>query len=245
LTPRLSADAYADALVGDGAALADAAKGNLALPVASCPGWNVSELVWHIGGVHHFWGEIAERGLQSYDDVVPPERPEDEALVAWFRAGFERLAEVLRAADPEMPVWTWSHEKKTSFIQRRMAQETAVHRWDAQVAAGEPDPIDALLAVDGVDEFFDFLDLFIREEHRGGERDSVHLHSTDAHGEWLVTVSNGIVDVRRGHEKAEVAVRGPASDILLLLWRRILPSHLEVLGDAATLDRFLARPDLD
>lgn len=245
MTPRLSADEYADALRRDGAALADAAEGNLLLPVGSCPGWNVSELVWHTGGVHHFWGEIAKRGLQTYEDVVPPERPEDEALVEWFRAGVERLAEVLRVADPAAPVWTWSHEKTTAFIQRRMAQETAVHRWDAQAAAGEPTPIDARLAVDGVDEFFDFLDLFIGEERRGGERDSVHLHSTDVHGEWLATVSNGAVEVQRRHEKAAAAVRGPASDLLLLLWRRIPPARLEVLGDAATLDRFLARPDLD
>jgi uncharacterized protein (TIGR03083 family) len=183
--------------------------------------------------------------LQSYDDVVPPERPGEDALVGWFRTGVDRLQGVLRAADPEAPVWTWSPEKKISFIQRRMAQETAVHRWDAEAAAGEPAPIDARLAVDGIDEFFDFLDLFIGDERRGGERDSVHLHSTDAHGEWLVTVSDGTVDVRRGHEKAEVAVRGRASDLLLLLWRRIPSARLEVLGNAPTLERFLARPDLD
>jgi uncharacterized protein (TIGR03083 family) len=239
---RLSAGEYADVLAGDGAALADAAEGNLERSVASCPGWIVSELVWHTGGVHHFWREIAERRLPSYDDVVPPERPEDEALVAWFRAGVGRLSDVLRAAEPKSPVWTWSPEKKISFIQRRMAQETAIHRWDAEAAAGEPSPIDPRLAVDGIDEFFDF---FVTAQRLGGESHSVHLHSIDVHGEWVVRVSDGTLDVRRGHEKAEVAVRGSASDLLLLLWRRVPPARLEVLGNAPALDRFLARADLD
>jgi uncharacterized protein (TIGR03083 family) len=239
---RLSAGEYADVLAGEGAALADAAEGNLERSVASCPGWIVSELVWHTGGVHHFWREIAERRLPSYDDVVPPERPEDEALVAWFRAGVGRLSDVLRAAEPKSPVWTWSPEKKISFIQRRMAQETAVHRWDVESATGDVRPIDSRLAVDGVDEFLDF---FLPQDRLGGGRDFVHLHSNDAAGEWVVTVENGRLDVRRAHERADVAVRGPASDLLLLLWRRIPPAGVEVLGDAATLDRFLKRAHLD
>jgi uncharacterized protein (TIGR03083 family) len=242
VSTRPSAHEYADALSRDGAALADAAEGNLDHAVPSCPEWTVAELVWHTGRVHFFWGEIAGKRLHRPEDVVPPERPGDASLVAWFRTGVEGLAQTLRDADPDAKVWTWAPEKKVSFIQRRMAQETAVHRWDVETATGEAPPIDSRLAVDGVDEF---LDLFLPEGRLGGERDFVHLHCTDAHGEWVVIVDDGVLGVRRGHEKAEVAVRGPASDLLLLLWRRIPPAGLEVLGDVATLDRFLGRADLD
>jgi len=242
MSARLSGSEYADALGRDGTALAEAAEGNLARRVPSCPEWDVADLVWHTGGVRHFWGEIVDRRLQSYEDVVSPERPEDSALVSWFRAGVERLARRLRDADANATVWTWAPEKKVSFIQRRMAQETAVHRWDVQSATGDVRPIYSRLAVDGVDEFFDF---FHPRDRLGGGREFVHLHSTDAAGEWVVTVENGRLDVRRGHERADVAVRGPASDLLLLLWRRIPPAAVEVLGDATMLDRFLARADLD
>src|SRR5918992_2323788 len=220
MSARLSGSGYADALGGDGAALADAAEGNLARRVSSCPEWDVADLVWHTGGVHHFWGEIVDRRLQSYEDVVSPQRPEDSALVSWFRAGVERLARRLRDADANATVWTWAPEKKVSFVQRRMAQETAVHRWDVESATGDVRPIDSRLAVDGVDEFLDF---FLPWDRLGGGRDFLHLHSTDAPGEWVVTVENGRLDVRRAHERADVAVRGPASDLLLLLWRRIPP----------------------
>jgi uncharacterized protein (TIGR03083 family) len=242
--PQLSPDDYADALRRDGDALAAAADGNLELPVPSCPGWDVAGLVWHTGEVHHFWGQVASRRLQRHDDAEPTARPPDEALVEWFRDGVKRLGDVLRNADPTAAVWTWAPQKDIAFIQRRMAQETAVHRWDAQSATGETEPIDALLAVDGVDEF---MDLWMPQDGEPfiGERASIHLHSTDAHGEWVVTVEGGRASVRRGHEKADVAVRAPASDLLLLLWRRLAADRVQVFGDPAILEAFLARADLD
>jgi hypothetical protein len=48
--------------------------------------------------------------------------------------------------------------------------------------------------------------------------------------------------VEPGHGKGDVAVRGPASDLLLVLMRRVPPGDppVEVLGDAAVLDELLA-----
>ena len=46
---------------------------------------------------------------------------------------------------------------RAGFWARRQAQELAIHRWDAQTAAGEPRPIDRALAVDGIQEVFDIL----------------------------------------------------------------------------------------
>jgi hypothetical protein len=40
-------------------------------------------------------------------------------------------------------------------------------------------------------------------------------------------------------------VRASSSDLLLLLWRRRGSEGLEVFGDRAALERFLARADLD
>ena len=38
-----------------------------------------------------------------------------------------------------------------------MAHETTVHRWDAQSAAGTPDPVPTWLACDGVSEMIDIF----------------------------------------------------------------------------------------
>ena len=51
---------------------------------------------------------------------------------------------------------------------------------------------------------------------------SVHLHCTDVDGEWLVVGEPGRRPVvTREHAKGACALRGPAADLLLVLWRRV------------------------
>jgi hypothetical protein len=73
----------------------------------------------------------------------------------------------------------------------------------------------------------------------------LHLHVTDegvADGEWMIRPGRGGVTVEPGHGKGDVAVRGPASDMLLVLMQRFPASDpsVEVLGDVALLDALLA-----
>jgi uncharacterized protein (TIGR03083 family) len=231
------------ALRRDGRRLADAAEGALDRPVPSCPGWTVAELVWHTGTTHDFWRQIAAGEIAGPDDYVQPQRPVDEQLVAWFRPGVEDIATVLERLGPATPVWTWSPRKDVGFICRRMAQETAVHSWDARAAVGRDEPIEPRLAVDGVNEFLDFL-LPGRPQHLKGPAETIHLHATDVDGEWLIRAGDGACRVDRSHGHGDAAVRAPTSDLLLLLWRRRSPEALEVHGDGAALQRFLARSDL-
>lgn len=235
---------YLAAIERDGFALARAAQGNLDASVPPCPGWSVADLVWHTGEVHHFWEDVARRRLQDRREAEEPSRPSDKDLVDWYRAGVGHLLETLEAADPSTPVWTWAPRKDIAFIVRRMAQETAVHRWDAQAAAGLPEPIDGALAVDGIDEFLD-LHLAPDVERLGDPGESIHLHASHPEAEWLVVVRDGRLNVTREHAKGDAAARGTASDLLLLLWRRVAPSDLDVVGDRDALDRFVARADLD
>jgi hypothetical protein len=107
------------------------------------------------------------------------------------------------------------------------------------LATDRTTPVDRALAVDGIDEF---LDVFLPEADttRNLGNGTIHLHATDGEGEWLLTVDGAETQVERGHAKGDVAVRASASDLLLMLWRRVSPSGLDVLGDAPVLDRFLA-----
>jgi predicted lipid carrier protein YhbT len=70
----------------------------------------------------------------------------------------------------------------------------------------------------------------------GELRGTFHFHATDVSGEWQVEISPGQVEVLRQHAKAPVAVRGPASDLELLIYNRRRAEGLEVFGDAALLD---------
>ena len=74
---------------------------------------------------------------------------------------------------------------------------------------------------------------------------SVHLHCTDVEGEWLVTAdADGADVVTREHAKGDAAVRGPAHDLLMVLWRRQPLDTVEVIGDRAVAERLIARTRL-
>jgi uncharacterized protein (TIGR03083 family) len=235
---------YLDALRRDGDALADAVEGRLDRPVASCPGWRVTDLVWHLGGVHAFWRTIAERRLTDPKVVDPPSRPADGELIAWYRAGLGHLLAVLGGIDPATPVWTWSPPHDVGFIVRRMAHETSVHRWDGDDAVGTRHPIDAVLASDGVDEF---LTHFTRRRLDGAAPlgGTVHLHCTDVAGEWIVRETpDGAITFDRRHEKGDAALRGAASDLVLALWRRVGLDALDLVGDRNVAQRLIDRQKL-
>jgi len=116
-----------------------------------------------------------------------------------------------------------------------MAQETALHRWDAQAAAGDAEPVDAALAVDGIDEYFEvFLASQLAAKPVDGLHGSLHLHATDVDGEWWVALASDHFERRHEHAKADAAVRGPASCLLLWLWNRLPDdaADLQAFGDA-------------
>ncbi len=146
--------------------------------------------------------------------------------------------ELLAATDPAKSVWTFSPTDRTAqFWIRRRANETAIHRFDAQSAAGSTSPIDAELATDGIDEFLTvFVARFGKDVATAGE--TLHFHCTDVAGEWLVAREGDELRITREHAKGDVAARGSASDLFLFVWGRVPADRLEVFGDAAALDRF-------
>jgi uncharacterized protein (TIGR03083 family) len=241
-------DADIAAIVENGLALADAAEAaGLEAPVASCPGWSVAELVWHTLEVHWFWGTIVAQRIQDPSGLAPLVRPADEDLLDRYREGVAILRAALDTATDDTAVWTWADQKDVGFVRRRMAQETAVHRWDAEAAAGRTWSIPVDLATEGIDEFlFHFLpDVSDGAAPLDG---TVHLHTTDegGHGEWLVVIGDdGEAVVTREHAKGSCALRGPASDLLLALWRRQPLSAVDVVGDVGVAERFVARTNLD
>ena len=236
------------ALERDGRAFAascrSAAKGTR---IDSCPEWDVDDLLWHMTEVHWFWRQIAETRADNPKGVSDFPRPDAAELPALYDSGLEALLRVLREADPATPVWTWAKRKDIGFIVRRMAQETAVHRWDADKAAGvggngrpaiEPD-----LASDGIDEF---LDEFVNDPREGASvGGSVHIHCTDVPGEWLTKPGpDGLVTTRE-HAKGDAAIRGAASDLLLVLWRRIPLDDVEVIGDRTVAEQLVGYTNLE
>jgi uncharacterized protein (TIGR03083 family) len=226
----------ADLLVTTGAGILDR-------PVPTCPGWTVEQLLGHVGRVHRRAASYLTTG--SVTDIEPA--PEGGAVVDWTRAGAAGLVAVLEARlGDDAPVASWAGTRPAGFWHRRMAIETVVHRCDAQAAAGDIGPIDTALAVDGVDELFDVVLPFRPPTDLDADGETIHLHATDpgldehGAGEWLLTLSGDRVAVEHRHAKGDVAVRGAASDLLLMLYGRAGTERCEVFGDAALLDRWRA-----
>lgn len=234
------------ALERDGSALIDAcAAAGLSTPVPTCGTWSVADLAWHVAGVHLFFATIVAERRTSIDGIVAAERPADSDLLAACRERHAALLDALRDASDDTAVWTWVPDRSVAFVRRRMAHETAVHRWDAERAAGREWTIDPELASDGIDEF---LHLFANRRADGAADvgGSVHVHCADVAGEWTLRPDpvSGAFTVTREHAKGDCAIRGAANDILLGLWRRLPVGSLDIVGDAGVAERFIAAPRL-
>jgi uncharacterized protein (TIGR03083 family) len=208
-------------------------------PVASCPDWQVADLLGHVGRLHRWVAAIVESGGEGpsdhWSDAEPP--PADERI-DWFDGGVDVVADALSRAGPATPAWSWTTDSTAGFWARRQANETAVHRWDAQTAVGATDPIDHALAVDGIDEFFGLIPFWKGRSNLHGTGESMHLHATDGEGEWLVRIGADGVVVTNEHAKGDVALRAPASDLLLFLYGRVGPTAGEAFGDTSLLERW-------
>ncbi len=218
-------------------------KSGLDAPVPTCPDWTAADLARHQGRVFYWISTIVETKAQEYIDRTPFEDEAEGAddPLAFVERGAEHALAVFGAADPETPVWNWidGGPGPARFWFRRMAHETVVHRADAEAAAtgrigtSRVDP--AELAADGIDEFLDFLDMRSRGGRTPPLSGSYHFHTTDVPGEWVVVFDGDAITIRREHAKADVAVRGPASDLELFLYSRRGSEGLDTFGDPAAL----------
>jgi uncharacterized protein (TIGR03083 family) len=246
---------YVAAIRQDGELFAGAVeRAGLDAAVPSCPEWVVRDLVRHQGGVHRWAAGIVGLPHTEFWPADLPEVvggwPDDRDTVVWFRDGVAGLTGVLEAAPSDLECWTFlRNDSPLRFWSRRQAHETAIHRVDAELAAGErePTPFAPAFAADGIDEL---LTGFVVRSKTGLVADparTLAIRPTDAEATWRVSIgpegatTNGDGSVGEGIADADATVSGSASDLYLTLWSRRAPGGLAVGGDAAVLRMFLDR----
>jgi uncharacterized protein (TIGR03083 family) len=216
------------AIAEHSAGFASEADGNLDADVEHCPGWTVADLVQHLTTTHWFWATIVEERLSATpDEARRPLAAERELLIATFRAGADRLVEILRAADGRDKVYTWAPgQQDIDFITRHQAQEAAVHHWDAVHAAGGALRVEAPLATDAIAEFLTFSvssDTDPAEPVLPALSGQFALRSDDAETEWTVSDGQipGTVAFKEGARTDAPGITATSSDLLLWLYERV------------------------
>src|SRR3954453_3926614 len=127
--------------------LREVAARDVAADVPSCPGWTVDDLVRHVAMVYLHKTECMR--LDAFPDPWPPDLSGEEPIALLDRSYAEVSAEFVRH-DPADHAATWHEPDQTvRFWIRRMAQETVIHRIDAELALREEvRPIPDDLALD-------------------------------------------------------------------------------------------------
>ena len=230
----LDRDIYLGAIEREGQLLLKAADGNLGGIIPACPGWTVQTVLVHLGRIYRSVAEhVASRSTEMIRFEKTPS-PDSFEVINWFRESQGLLLDALRNADPSDPAWTWSDDKTAGFYQRRMAHESAMHRYDAEAASGTPAAFDGDIAADGIAEFYEIVMPFnLARRDVTLPSGSLHLHRADGEGEWMINAVDGAVAVTHEHGKGDAAVRGPASDLFVFAWHRGMPDTLQIFGDEA------------
>ncbi|WP_033219834.1 maleylpyruvate isomerase family mycothiol-dependent enzyme [Kitasatospora phosalacinea] len=204
--------------------------------VPTCPGWTLHELAQHLGRGQRFWAEIVAAGPAE----TPPPRPDEtapadrEALIAWHAASTDLLLEALRAAGPGAPCWTWwgpaqSPQDSTAAARRRL-HETAVHTYDAQLAAGVPAAVPAEVALDGVEEFLLICcSTTVPWPHAPAV---LAFRATDGPAWYLDLSPAGVRATRATAAAPDGTLRGTAAELLAVLYGRTPIDALPVEGAA-------------
>jgi len=239
---------HAAALVDENALFAAlAASADPDAPVPTCPGWVLKQLFRHVGRGDRWAATIVRTGQPADPREVADGRPPDGGLVDWLLGGPQAMLDAVAEVGPDTAVWTFTGPRPASWWIRRRAYEALVHRADAALALGLDFAAPAERAADGLSEYFDLLAARKPDPDEPALADGavLHLHATDdglgTAGEWLVRGTGGGVVWEHGHGKGDVAVRGPAADLLLAVMHRRPADSVETIGDAVVWERWLAR----
>lgn len=236
---------YLECLAADYDLLRDAASSaGLEKPVPSCPGWTVADLVAHTGEVYLHKAVVMREG--KWPDPWPPEgHPADPFKL--LDLGYHEVTGEFASRPPDEASLTWyAPDQTVGFWLRRMAQETVVHRMDAELAAGRPvtaAPDD--LATDGVDEALTCFLAYgsvqwpdeyatLEGSHLAGDAGTDAIVVTAGPVSWTVRPTPRSVTVADGGDgTARVVVSAGPAAMLGWLWGRAGDDVISVSGDPA------------
>lgn len=234
-------DTHVRHLAEQGRALADSAHAaGLDAPVPTCPDWTVRDLVTHQSQVHRWaWSYVATgRTTPPGADDRPAAPPGDDELLDWFRAGHDELVASLRDAPADLDCWSFLPARSPrEFWARRQAHETAIHRVDADLAAGRTTTFDPQLASDGIDELLHGFFARRRGSLVSDPARKLSVVAADTGAAWTMTIGPDTRAVTSAADPdADATLTGDATALYQLLWNRGGRDNVTIDGDDSLLD---------
>lgn len=210
-------------------------KKHLKLTVPSCEGWKLADLIPHLSfGLGVCYPIAASTSPGTPDDLVFANADRSCATLtgrkalSTLRQNLNNCADALALMDPDSPCWTYAGPGTVSFWIRRAAVETAIHRFDAELALGvDVNEIAPDRAEDGIDETLTFA-FELACEKIGAPASTLHIRASDLDGERSF-----------GTGDTSSALTGDAHSLLVALWGRHEHVDIEVEGDADAANEWL------
>jgi uncharacterized protein (TIGR03083 family) len=226
-----------------------AAAPELDVPVPTCPEWTLLDLAHHIGQGRRAWAATVAAGPDAPGKSNPGGAvpgPEDRRLLLdWLTDSTRQMLDALRAAGPDRGCWTWWGRSQTpqtcGAVARHQLHEVAVHAYDAQVAAGDPQPMSEDVALDGVEEFlFTVGTTTVAWPHQPAVVD-YHAAEGVSWRNWLSGdgARAARLDDPATAGPADATARGSAHDIVLTLYGRLPLDSLELHGNREVFDQLV------
>lgn len=190
-----------EAISTEGQRLLDFARRDPARVVPQYPTWTLLDLVTHTASIHA--RTIAVCTSLPQDRIPAPELPPGREPLDWYAETLPAMVDTFRSTDPDAEVWFFTADRTIGAWERRMLIETGVHRWDAQQAHEDPEPLLPVVAESGLDEFGDMW------LPRYGDLPALRVTATDIGRSWTY-----------GKGTAGSPITATASDIYLRLMSR-------------------------
>jgi len=254
----MDTSAYVTGVVEQTRAVAELVRGaDASARVPTCPQWTMDDLVDHVGATQRMVVMLVGERMTEPSAAFARQarRPADPGQwPGWLTDGADQVGRTFASVADDTPVWDPSGGAAgVPFWSRRLFGEICVHGADVAATVGVPYELAPERAVGAIDDWLDTLTSSGYWENRPdfaagmrGDGQTLHFHATDAPGEWAARREPDRVVLERTHVKADVAVRGPATELMLVLSRRRPLDEapaLEVLGDRALFEHWIGHMD--
>ena len=237
----LAAEVYLGHVRAESARLGEVGRLGLEAAVPSCPGWTVDSVLRHVALVYVHKVEVLRLG--ALPKPWPPDVSGLETL-EWYDEARAAIVQALEKAGTSLETWTFNPRDTTSaFWYRRMAMESVVHRIDVEQAHAVVTPIDAELALDGIDELL-YPNLAGPWWEEGDTEHPVDatVRITAAGRSWTIRADSTSVEVTQGAEgEAAAEIFGDPTAVYLWLWGRAGDDAIQTAGDEDVVRAFRGR----